>query len=102
MPCAGPAFFQRGAEIVAMHDEDEDDRDDPDESDQDVGEDADGSELVPCPYCQEKIVEEAEICPHCGSFISREEIPTSKPRWFTIAVVVTLILVLFVWVIKGW
>jgi hypothetical protein len=43
------------------------------------------------------------MCPHCGSYVSQEDAPpASKPRWFLIGVVVTLIVVAVVWVVKGW
>jgi predicted nucleic acid-binding Zn ribbon protein len=79
---------------------DEDDPNDPDESDQDYSDDP---EFVHCPYCRKLISEDAEMCPHCGSYVSQEDAPpASKPRWFLIGVVVTLIVVAVVWVVKGW
>jgi len=85
---------------MADYDEhDEDDPNDPDESDQDYSDDP---EFVRCPYCRKLISEDAEMCLHCGSYISQEDAPPSKPRWFVIGVVVTLIVVAVVWVIKGW
>lgn len=77
---------------------DEDDPNDPDESDQDFSDDP---EIVQCPYCRKPIAEDAEMCPHCRSYISREDAPPSRPPWFTIAVVVTLIVIITVWVING-
>ena len=82
-----------------MMDFDEDgDANDPDESDQDFSDDP---EFVRCPNCRKLVSEDAEQCPHCGTYVSREDAP-SKPRWFFIAVVVTLIVITVVWVIKGW
>jgi hypothetical protein len=31
--------------------------------------------LVPCPHCRAEIDEEAEQCPRCGLFLSREDAP---------------------------
>lgn len=64
-----------------------DERDDPDESDMDDG---DEPETVPCPYCGKPVSEEAELCPHCHSFISFAE--TSGGRsWWVIAAAVALL-----------
>ncbi len=78
---------------------DEDDPNDPDESDQD---DSDDPDFVRCRYCRKMICEDAEQCPHCGSYISQEDAPPAKPRWFIIVAVVTILAILVVWVIKGW
>jgi predicted nucleic acid-binding Zn ribbon protein len=85
--------------MADFDDLDEDDRNDPDESDQDYSDDP---EFVHCPYCRKLIPEDAEMCPHCGSYISQEDAPPSKPWWLVIGVVVTLIVVAVVWVVKGW
>ena len=74
-------------------DADDDDRDDPDPSDQDDPAD-DGADTVPCPYCRKPVDEQAELCPHCGSFISFEDAPSRKPVWIWVAVVLALIPVL--------
>ncbi len=68
------------------------DREDPDESDTD---DDDEPELIDCPYCGKEIYEQAEVCPHCGSYISSEdpERPVRRPRWLVVGVVVALIVV---------
>src|SRR5262249_31974073 len=73
-------------------DDDDDDcglseRDDPQESDQDPGEYDDEVEEVPCPYCGEPVYEQAEICPHCRSYVSREDAPRRPvPRWIWVGV----------------
>ena len=67
-----------------------DDPDDPDESDTD---DSDDPALVPCPFCRKSISEDAEICPHCRNYISREDasIRTSwRPIWIIVAAVLAL------------
>jgi hypothetical protein len=65
--------------------DDEFDGDDVRESDRDSDDDA--SETVPCPYCRRPIHEDAERCPYCESYISREDAPPSrKPLWILLGV----------------
>lgn len=33
---------------------------------------------VPCPHCRAEIDEEAEQCPKCGMFLSREDAPPER------------------------
>ncbi len=58
----------------AVDNEDRDDSldEDPDESDQDHGDDA---ETVPCPFCNKRVYEHADVCAHCGNYISEEDAP---------------------------
>ena len=35
---------------------------------------------IPCPYCRVEIYEDTELCPHCGSYIIDEDVP-STPTW---------------------
>jgi len=86
------------------HDEDDDEADEddeggssglrdsegPDASDVDDGDD---DETVPCPYCRKPVYEQAELCPHCGSFISSEDAPRRHPWWIWAGVAVCLIVV---------
>jgi hypothetical protein len=30
-------------------------------------------DTVPCPHCRAEIIEDAERCPRCGNYLSREE-----------------------------
>jgi hypothetical protein len=66
----------------SVDDDDLDESDFPDESDMDRDDDP---ETVPCPYCGEGISEEAEVCPHCRNFISREDAPRRVPLWVILA-----------------
>lgn len=66
-------------------------RDDPDDADWDEDEGDERAETVPCPYCRKPVYEGAELCPHCGSFISFEDAPRRRPLWVWIGVVLCLI-----------
>jgi uncharacterized OB-fold protein len=48
---------------------------------------------IPCPYCGIEIYEDAELCPHCGSYIIDEHIP-SQPAWIIWTAVILLVLIL--------
>lgn len=69
-------------------DDDLDDREYPDADDDD-------DETVPCPHCREPVYEDAERCPHCGKYLSREDAPWSKPAWLVAGVAVCLAIVLW-------
>jgi hypothetical protein len=67
-----------------MWHDDEDDLDD----DQD-------DETIPCPHCREPVYEDAEQCPSCGKYLSREDIPWRRPAWLIVGVVITLAIVIY-------
>jgi hypothetical protein len=72
-------------------DEDLDDSEYPDEPEAD-GDDSD--ETIPCPFCGEPVYEEAERCPSCGQYLSREDAPRRIPAWFLLGVILSLAVVL--------
>lgn len=78
--------------------EDWEDREDPEEADQDEDDDPG---LVPCPYCRHEVSEDAELCPHCGSFVSIEDAPPKRPRWIVISTLLLIVVILVAWVAKG-
>ena len=61
----------------------------PDESDQ-----SDEPAEAICPYCRRQISEEAQRCPHCGSYLSDEALPRRRPWWWIVAVILLLLLLL--------
>lgn len=63
-------------------DEWEDDGRETDDADEDV--------TTPCPYCRRPVYDDAERCPACGSYLSREDEPYRKPWWLLIGVAVGL------------
>ncbi len=70
---------------------DEPDPDDPDPADQDPAWDDDATPTMPCPYCKKQIVEDAEICHHCGQWVREENAPSNTPMWIVIATSVLLL-----------
>ena len=84
-----------------FHEDDDDsldENDDPADADVDESEHAEGDH---CPYCRKLIYEQAEVCPHCGSYLSREDVPNRKPLWMVTVVVLCLAAILLGWVLLG-
>ena len=84
------------------HRYDDDDRDDsldreaPDPSDMDVDDaDDDDGDTIPCPHCAKPVYEEADVCPHCGSFISRHDASHRRPWWVWAGALLALLAVLY-------
>ena len=66
-------------------------RDDPDEADQDPADNYDEVEEIPCPYCGKPVYEQAELCPHCESYISDEDAQRRRVgKWFWLGVIFVL------------
>lgn len=80
---------------MSQHDDERSDEDllgnseDPDESDVD-----DSPAEVACPSCQQMISEEAERCPHCGSYVVAGAAPRRFPWWVVVGVVLLIAAIL--------
>jgi hypothetical protein len=72
---------------------------DPDrEIDDDLAEDEE-EPTVPCPYCGDEVHEDAQRCPSCERYISREDAPPGrKPLWLIVGVVACLYVV-YRWIV---
>ena len=87
--------------IIQKEADDDDDEEDPDDSDYPDEADEDSSvDTKPCPYCHKPIYDRAEVCPHCGNYISAEESRTRKPLWMVLAVAAVVAAFLLRWVIR--
>ena len=74
---------------------------DPDDIDGDEegwGEDSDEDPTIPCPHCREDVYDDAEICPNCGKYLSKEDVPHPKPWWLVLGVMVCLMM-MFWWIL---
>jgi len=56
---------------------------------------------VPCPRCREDILEDAERCPHCGYYVSREDAPPGKKSGVWVVVMVLALLAALVMMMSG-
>lgn len=78
-----------------------DDDDDLDESEypESPDDDEDGVETVACPHCLRPVYEDAERCPGCGLYLSREDAPARHSWWLVVGVLISLAVVLG-WVVR--
>ncbi len=53
--------------------------------------DDDEAETVPCPHCGQDVYEDAERCPNCERYLSREDAPSQRSWTFRIIVIICLI-----------
>jgi predicted nucleic acid-binding Zn ribbon protein len=91
----------REAGRVAFRDDiDEDDDDEEDGFDHlDDPDDEEEDATVPCPHCRRPVYDDAERCPHCGQYLSREDAPRRHSWWLVLGVMVAVLVVLM-WVVS--
>lgn len=53
----------------------------------------------PCPYCGRDIYDDAERCPYCENYISREDAPSRHSPWIVVGVVLGLAAVAY-WILR--
>ncbi len=83
--------------IVRDYDDDDLTDDDDDEAWEDDGGDEDPT--TPCPRCRAPVYDDAERCPRCGSYLSREDDPARKPWWVLAGVAACLAMVTW-WILN--
>ncbi len=66
--------------------------DDIDDDEEGWGDD-DEEATIPCAHCRAMVHDDAEQCPHCGQYLSREVGPSRKPWWVVAGVVACLAMV---------
>ena len=59
--------------------------------------DEDEDPTFPCPYCHREILEEAERCPYCESYISKEDAPAARKPWWIVVGVIVCLYVVYRW-----
>jgi predicted nucleic acid-binding Zn ribbon protein len=74
---------------MPRHITDEDEWDDDDE---------DEEPTIPCPYCKRQIHEDSQRCPHCEQYISEEDTPPSRKRWWIIIGVLICLYLIYLWI----
>lgn len=63
--------------------------------------DPDDDATLPCPACGAEIYDDAERCPECGLYLTREDQPRSTaPVWIVVTAVLCLMIVAL-WVLFG-
>lgn len=66
-----------------------------DDDDPEFDDDDDDDLTVSCPHCGEPVFEDAEQCPSCGNYLSKEDTPWSRPVWLVVGVVICLAITLY-------
>ncbi len=78
----------------------DEDWEDPDPADQDNNDDP---EEIPCPLCRKPVSELAEICPHCGNYISHEDLAAyRRPVWKIVAIALIIVLTGLIGLWRRW
>ena len=76
--------------------DDEDRDDDTDDGsglvDPDLPEEDD--DTVACSNCNHPVYDDAERCPACGHYLSREDAPVRRPWWLVVGVLLGLVVVI--------
>jgi hypothetical protein len=62
----------------------------------------DDDDTMPCPYCRRGVYAEAERCPHCENYLSREDAPSAAKPWWIVIGLLLCLAIAFAWVIWGW
>jgi hypothetical protein len=79
------------------HREDDDSGIDYDPTDDDWQAADDDEPTIPCPYCHREILEDAERCPHCEQYISKEDAPPARKPWWIVIGVIACLYVVYRW-----
>jgi predicted RNA-binding Zn-ribbon protein involved in translation (DUF1610 family) len=56
---------------------------------------------APCPTCGQMIYEDAERCPECGHYLSREDAPRTGRSWWIFGGVAICLLIVLGWILCG-
>ena len=54
---------------------------------------------VPCPYCKREIHEDSQRCPYCEHYISGEDAPAGRKRWWIVVGVILCLYIVFRWIV---
>jgi predicted nucleic acid-binding Zn ribbon protein len=78
----------------------DDDREALDEAEFPDPDDEDLDRLDSCPHCGSAVFDDAERCPFCGYYLSREDWPARR-SWVILAGVAACLAVVFLWIFRG-
>jgi len=56
-----------------------------------------GPPTIACPHCRAEVFEDAEACPRCGTYLSREDAPRARGGAWVIVMILAL-LAAVIWV----
>ena len=65
------------------------------------GDNDEGDDTIPCPYCGEDVHEDSPRCPHCENYLSKEDAPPDrKPTWLVVGFLACMTVVVL-WILSG-
>jgi hypothetical protein len=56
--------------------------------------------LDTCPHCRSAVYDDAERCPFCGYYLSRED-PLGRKSWVIVTGVVVCLAIVLMWIFRG-
>jgi hypothetical protein len=68
-----------------------------DDYDIDLDQELEDEATVDCPYCGEEIYEDANWCPFCTNYISREDAPPARRPWWLVAGICVCLAIVVSW-----
>ena len=87
---------------MSCQDDEESDEVSEDEYDVDSFDDEDDDQSTDaCPHCKRQIHVDSPQCPYCKQYITEEDEPQKRKRWWVIVGAVVGLFVVFLWV-SGW
>jgi hypothetical protein len=78
----------------------DDDREELDEAEFPDPDDEDLDRPDSCPHCDSAIFGDAERCPFCGYYLSREDRPTHR-SWLVVSGAVVCLAIVLMWILRG-
>jgi hypothetical protein len=69
-----------------------------DDIDDSAGED---DPTIDCPHCGADVYDDAEQCPSCGTYLSKEDAPAQLPPLWILIGVAVCILIVIAWAMGG-
>ena len=58
----------------------------------------DDSSTIACPYCRREIHEDSVRCPHCEQYLSDEDRPPPRKRWWIVLGVLLALYAVYRWI----
>jgi hypothetical protein len=71
-----------------------------DPEDEDWPDEDEDEPTIPCPHCRREVLEDAERCPYCEHYLSKEDAPPARKPWWIIMGVIACLCVVYLWNVR--